>query len=276
MGEIKDFMYSTHFRVNKSLSLVVCLRDVFRPDRALQGSVQVYLKESFKGPQKNLSGNYVFTELEEGQYTLCVDSQYYFHYCQPVSIKKSKYSLVNIRLNPNIQYPFQRSDTLLRGTISDSLNQGIANAGIRAVVLKNPIARIAQMVQAGDRTLSVVNSWGDIEDEDAFIIGEEPQAEYCTLSKADSVSPFKQYRTDKEFEYEHRQGTGVFYTVSTFTGNNGELVVYFRNAPAKKFSIRLEVSESQRVWGKEIELFEGKTSSVGILKEGKECTQRRL
>ena len=142
MSSVKSFVARTEGKVRHeyvftcpsslSLSFAVWLIDDFT-QKEPQGEVRVTLTEEnipTVKPVKNLSGYYTFSGLPEGEYTLSVESEFYFFEKREVDTSTfvgSKDPVVEIILKPRPRYPFPDRATLLRGMLAadSGLPEGI-------------------------------------------------------------------------------------------------------------------------------------------------------
>jgi hypothetical protein len=95
---------------------------VYTPGGRPIGGVKVSLEENERQPIRNLSGYYLFTDLEEGDYTVQVTSDYYEQeeVTVPVSYPedpKPEDFVVSIILKPVPSYPFPPGATLIKGVV---------------------------------------------------------------------------------------------------------------------------------------------------------------
>jgi len=95
---------------------------VYTPGGRPIGGVEVSLEESKRQPIRNLSGYYLFTDLEEGDYTVRVTSDYYEQeeVTIPVSYPEDPNPedfVVSIILKPVPFYPFPPGATLIKGVV---------------------------------------------------------------------------------------------------------------------------------------------------------------
>jgi hypothetical protein len=100
------------------VSLAVILDDDFASDKQPIGKIEVSLKEHERQAIKNLSGYYIFTDVENGDYTVQVSSDYYFDEEREVTVSDSDTpDLEKITLKPVPFYPFSPGATLIKGMV---------------------------------------------------------------------------------------------------------------------------------------------------------------
>lgn len=104
-----------------NLSLAVWLVDDFTKDKPVD-SVKVIIKEGEIKTIKNLSGYYLFNDLSPGNYTVRVESDFYFPVEESVNISHhtSKNPVIEITLKSKPCYLFPSNATLVRGKVSNS------------------------------------------------------------------------------------------------------------------------------------------------------------
>ncbi len=114
------------------LSLALWLIDDYTQNEPI-GQVKVRIKEGDIKAKKNLSGYYFFTDLTDGNYTVVVESEFYFAEERKIDISQlnPKNPLDEIVLKPKPFYPFPDNATLLRGLVSD--NGPVINAVLKVV-----------------------------------------------------------------------------------------------------------------------------------------------
>ncbi len=80
------------------LSLAIWLVDDFTKKNAI-GHIKVIIKEENIEPARNLSGYYIFSDLENAKYTVNIDSEYYFPEERVIDISKIKTSNLMLKFN---------------------------------------------------------------------------------------------------------------------------------------------------------------------------------
>lgn len=104
------------------VSLAVILHDDFASDKQPIGRIEVSLKEHDRQAIRNLSGYYIFTDVENGDYTVQVTSDYYFDEEKEVTVSDSdtpdlEELIEEITLKPVPFYPFSPGTTLIKGMV---------------------------------------------------------------------------------------------------------------------------------------------------------------
>ncbi|HWP92885.1 MAG TPA: carboxypeptidase-like regulatory domain-containing protein [Thermodesulfobacteriota bacterium] len=102
------------------LSLAVRLIDDFTEEETI-GNVKVTIKEGDIKAFKNLSGYYLFKDMNPGNYNFAVGSDFYLPEEMAVNLPQPdpKNPVVEVTLKPKPSYPFPRNATLVRGLVSD-------------------------------------------------------------------------------------------------------------------------------------------------------------
>jgi len=105
--------------IKTRVSLVLNVIDQFTGDRAF-GQIAVSVKNKNPRIVKNLSGYYVFLNMDPGIYELRVKSRYYFTKFFSVDLTSldPKQPVVTIVLVPCPAYPFPPGTTLIRGHVT--------------------------------------------------------------------------------------------------------------------------------------------------------------
>lgn len=117
------------------LSFAVKLTDDFTKKETI-GSIRVKIKEVDKKVIKNPSGYYLFTDLKAGNYTVNIDSDFYFPQEAFVDIESfpdKKNPIIEIVLIPRPAYPFSPNATLIRGVVRDAGNEPIKVAQLKVI-----------------------------------------------------------------------------------------------------------------------------------------------
>jgi hypothetical protein len=116
-----------------NLSMAVWLTDEYTKQEPL-GYIKAMVKEGDIEAIKNLSGYYCFTNLPTGNYTVSIESDWYFPHETPVdtSVLAPMNPVVGIELKPKPSYPFPSHATLVRGVVMGA-GGPVANADVEVV-----------------------------------------------------------------------------------------------------------------------------------------------
>jgi len=123
--------YTLIRRTLSGLSLAVHLQDNSARLPAPAGRIEVILKKFNRKAIKNLSGYHVYLALEDGDYEVQIDSDYYLPKTFTVTLPDSGTSsddeitftdlgeaaLAEVTLIPDVSYPFPSGATLVRGQV---------------------------------------------------------------------------------------------------------------------------------------------------------------
>jgi hypothetical protein len=141
------------------LSLCICPRDHFGPETYPLGKIGISLRDGKKRGLRNISGYFVFLNLEADTYSVRIETDYYFaknfdviipSYSSPpggfipsddedVQLMDYKGVLVaTVNLRPNPAYPFPGGSSLIRGIVYDAAANPVPDALVS--VLGKPIA----------------------------------------------------------------------------------------------------------------------------------------
>ncbi len=140
-------------RVLDTLSLAIKPLDKMAARLELFGLLKISLKDVMRTPVKNPSGYYVYLKLEDDDYTVSIESEYYlfkeFTLTLPdhgltaegntnldaeVKLLELKGGLLaEVDLIPNVNYPFPSGATLVRGEVKDGSGNPISTARIKVV-----------------------------------------------------------------------------------------------------------------------------------------------
>ncbi len=119
-------------KITTTLSLAVRLTDDYTQKEPV-GNIKVMIKEGEITPVKNLSGYYLFNDMTAGNYSVVIESDFYFPEETAVNIPHPvpKNPVVEIALKPKPAYPFPGNATLVRGVVSDG--SPVVNAEVKIV-----------------------------------------------------------------------------------------------------------------------------------------------
>lgn len=119
-------------KITTTLSLAVRLTDDYTQKEPV-GNIKVMIKEGEITPVKNLSGYYLFNDMTAGNYSVVIESDFYFPEETAVNIPHPvpKNPVVEIALKPKPAYPFPGNATLVRGLVSDG--NPVVNAEVTVV-----------------------------------------------------------------------------------------------------------------------------------------------
>ena len=138
--------------INVSLSILP--QDHFFPERYPLGNLNIFFKNEQLYGIRNYSGYYVFINLEDGEYTVRIESEYY-HTKEFTVILPSDSSppggtipsddedlalqdynsvlVVTATLRPKTTYPFPSGSSLIRGIVFDGDNSPLSGATVSVV-----------------------------------------------------------------------------------------------------------------------------------------------
>lgn len=270
-GQQPGFMY-LNIRSNTRVSLAVILNDDYNVKAVpVEDDIKVFIKELPVSPIRNTSGYYVFTNLPEKQYTVCVSSKYYFYEETQVNLEKLNpvEPVLNVKLKPNPSYPFPTNATLIRAMVCDAKGHAAGGAKLRAVPLTGYTAKIASRgVAAGDSELGLVSVARKIFPGDVFLIKnkEDTNREYCVIAgTSENQDGAQVLRLAEETKFAHSKGVTLIPVLESVTDENGEMVLYFRNTFARKFEARIEISFHGQNTSLKTQVVEGTTVSLGSI-----------
>jgi len=115
------------------LSLVISLVDEFTAKQPI-GEIRVFIKDRDIKSIKNRSGYYFFSNLSDGQYKVCVKSEYYKEVTEEVTLPLSEpQNPLEIILKSMPSYPFPHRATLIRGMVQDSNGNSLSGANVEVI-----------------------------------------------------------------------------------------------------------------------------------------------
>lgn len=130
-SKLYDF-YTTDRLITK-LSIALLITDSFT-GKVVSNAIKVSILENSKTAYRNLSGYFIFTDLENGIYSVIIESELFFSITKQINISSldPKNPLVFIQLIPKPSYPFPENSTLIRGSVN-SANGSAENASIKVI-----------------------------------------------------------------------------------------------------------------------------------------------
>jgi hypothetical protein len=120
-------------KIVTTVSLAVILHDDFASGKQPIGKIKVSLQEQERQAFQNLSGYYLFTNVEGDTHTIQVTSDYYFDPEEEevvLSSLDSKNPVVDITLKPMPFYPFPPGTTLMKGVVKNSSGEAVSGATV--------------------------------------------------------------------------------------------------------------------------------------------------
>lgn len=115
------------------LSLVISLMDEFTAKQPI-GDIRVFIKDRDIKSIKNRSGYYFFLNLPDGQYKVCVESEYYKEVTEELILPLFEpQNPLEIILKSKPSYPFPHRATLIRGMVQDSNGNSVAGANLEVI-----------------------------------------------------------------------------------------------------------------------------------------------
>lgn len=269
--QASSFMY-LNIRRNARVSLAVALADDFDIGGAvIADGLRVFLKENPVSAVRNFSGYFVFTNLPDNDYTVCVTAKNYFTTEVPVSLKllDPAEPVVTIRLKPKPAYPFPTGATLARGVVCDGQGSRICGASVQAVLAGNIMAKLSSKgLHAQEDSMGVVSVTRRIYAGDTFLISDKTEAdqEYCTVAATPELTNgIYTCKLTKLVQNNHNRGAALVPVVDTLTDEKGELVLYFRNTLTKNFAANIIITYGEQKMQQEIQVAEGTTVSLGVV-----------
>jgi len=261
--------YTCSLKIGAEVSLVVCLIDDYTAKQTSDNNINVFLKETPKRPIRKPDGYFVFTELHEMTYNLCVRSDIFLDEDLQVTPSQIAGRMMYVTLKPRSSYPFPGRTTLIRTAVCDSEGTPVGDAGIKAAVLSEECASaklVNQKTESGSLEISLINVAGKILVGDMFLLKEkgEEKMEYCTI--AGICGETRQYRLEQPLQFEYRRGALLLPVMHTRSDTRGEAVVCFRNLRSKLCDVKMEFTCKDKVLTREAKLEEGKTTYLGTIK----------
>lgn len=256
----------------RRVSLVIRLLDDYTLEGPL-GPVQVRLKGYETKPIKNLEGYYVFTNLPSGNYSVVVESAYYFPREKNVNTAalEAKNPVIGLVLLPHPGYPFEENTPLLRAVVKDSSGKGVPGAAVQAVVLAPDEACKARIsstpANAGEEALRLTDLAGSITPGDMLLIKDSPDGkqEICQITAPLVETPANQLISlTQPLKFGHPAKTPLMPVFNTYTSYQGEFVIYFRTRKVNCFTVKLTaVCPNYQTYNQEVEIAGNKSTSLG-------------
>ena len=115
------------------LSLVISLIDEFTAKQPI-GDIKVFIQDRDIKSIKNRSGYYFFLNLPDGQYKVCVESEYYKEVTEELTLPLSEpQNPLEITLKSMPSYLFPPGATLIRGMVQDPNGNSVSGAKIEVI-----------------------------------------------------------------------------------------------------------------------------------------------
>ena len=111
------------------LSLAVHLLDGYTKSEP-RGWVEVFIEGRGKKPVRNPSFYYLLLDLPADNYSLRIESEYYFDEKKEVKDTNDPSMPLVITIRPMPHYPFPPGETLVRGILKDSNDKSVSEAGL--------------------------------------------------------------------------------------------------------------------------------------------------
>lgn len=263
--------YVWRSKISTKVSLVVSPIDDYTAERRSGGNINVFLNELPQRPVRKNDGYYIFTNLTEGTYTLCLRSDIYLDENITVSLSclNQQNPIVYPTLKPSPNYFFTEGSTLVRASVRDTEGNAMSFVIVKAVVLSHDCAR-ARLAQdgakKGSRQIYVFNMAGKISVGDKYLIKgkEDIGSEVCQIAGTSDETHC--FNLNDDLQFDHCRGELLLPVIHTRTDDRGEVVIYFRNARSKYFDVKMEFNCNHKSIEKSVRLEEGKTTNLGLVR----------
>jgi hypothetical protein len=135
MMTLKKDMILLDWRVARGLRLVLSLIDGFT-GRTPIGDIRLSINDQTIKVSKNLSGDYLFSNVTGDMVHIRVESDYYFAPEKEITISPpdQKPPVETLELQPTPCYPFPGGTTLIRGMVKDSQGNLLSGAKVSTAV----------------------------------------------------------------------------------------------------------------------------------------------
>ncbi|HWR60833.1 MAG TPA: hypothetical protein VN580_04440 [Clostridia bacterium] len=255
--------------INCKAALVVCVLDDYTSKPVSGGYTKVSLDGIRQNPM-NKNGHYVFTNIDNGVYTMRISSKHYFDVITEVDIGKSynHAPVIYIRLKPMPSYTFDAGAGLLRLKLQDKQGGQLAGAQVEAVIITKDNYRaklVHKQAKAGDDRISLICAGGWLTHGEVLFVQDEDRSEYCTIDSCEDYEGGV-IKLRQPLTHEHRQGTLLMPAVRTATDERGEAVVYFKYFAVKAFEVQLKLTHKSKSASRNAPVEEGKSLYLGQIK----------
>ncbi len=260
-----NFITST-LQLGRKVSMVLWLIDQYT-SLGCNEDITVYLNERPASFQRKAGGYLVFSDLEEDQFRVSIESPCYFTEQLEISLNNLNRSepVVYVPLKPAPQYRFNPGATLIRASLCDNNGEPVS-CSLIATLSSNDCARARlgrQGAKAGASEISLVDTTGRMAPGDLLLIRpqEAKSGEVCeitTMGVGEGVYSLKQpLLTD------HSRGELLMPVTITRSDERGESVIGLRNPRQKTSRIQIEFSFGDRNHIVEVDAATGLTHHLG-------------
>lgn len=260
-------------------SAAVRLIDTNSSDQAPIGQIQVSIDDPEIRPVRNVSGWYVFMDLQDGSYTVRVVSEYYLEETVTLPITSStKPVLIDLNLLPRSSYPFPSHATLIRAVVRDVADTPISDAAAEAAIFvpeDGYKATLAAPSSPGDQRIKLSGLQGALLPGSTLLIkaGNQSRLEFCRIAEPLPADPAGEgYLITGQLEFPHPAGTFLYAlkqtgSITSRTDIRGEFVIPFTRLKFRKCFTALSVTHAGYIAiNRDIQCDEGRTASLGLIK----------
>ncbi|MEW9700890.1 hypothetical protein [Paenibacillus sp. SI8] len=261
-----------HIRVahlKTRVSLVACISDSLTSEAPLGTATTVYLDGIRSKAISKSNGSYIFSDLPQGDYTLCVNTEHYFPEQRSISIGTAN-SFQFVQLMPLPSYPFSPGTGLIRVVLQDEKGAPMKDASLTATMLTEECAAARLMldqIDKGDTELILGSLTGIISVGDCFLLrGRSSKETQEVIRIAEVLESQKRFRLENPVKHAFNRGALLLPVQQTRSTERGEAVLAFRGGRIPEFQVQLEIargaSRKPNVL-KEVRVAEGTTTNLG-------------
>ena len=261
------------------LSLAISVQDELTADRRPIGSIQVTVKEVKAKATKNISGFYLFTNLQDAAYHIVITSEFYLHEEREVvidSLSGKAPMVVDVKLKPNSTYPFSSNLPILRAIVRNQEGTAVQGADVQGKLLQPQLAVKAKVdgpASTEDTMIRLKSLQGNLNIGDILMI-KDPNSQQTEFIKINTPLPKNQsepYYLSSPLQYKHAENTAVYLMeewliLDTKTTEKGEWVLCFPQLKEFKMLCRVMMSaEGYHPISHDAEITEGDMTYMGVI-----------
>ncbi|WP_432666848.1 hypothetical protein R9X47_10885 [Wukongibacter baidiensis] len=230
--------------IRKKVSFALRLIDDYDLQPVSSGVDIIINKELYRSIKKS-GGYYIFTNLEEDDCEINIESEIYFK--EKIEIDVSSLDplnpLINIRLKKKPEYFSAQGATIVRFKLIDEGNKPIVGALVEAFIdTKNYYeGELSEACKKSEELVSIKKFYSEIQPGDTFYLnaGSGDNGEFVkVVNKKDDTK----FVLNKPLLFDHSKGGKLIKAFISKTDEKGNGLIYFRGLLKKDIDIKINLS----------------------------------